>query len=130
MKASHLIFGVLLAAALLWLWFKVETPAAASTTTAATSYWTPSDPQSAAAVAAVTSAPTAGQRGSGGGEAIPLRPSLPNPGSDSTASTDTAASDVPGSPDWVAAELAGFMASGDPHIQQFLTLDAYVLPSE
>jgi ABC-type polar amino acid transport system ATPase subunit len=26
--------------------------------------------------------------------------------------------------------LAGFMASGDPHIQQFLTLDAYVLPSE
>jgi ABC-type polar amino acid transport system ATPase subunit len=26
--------------------------------------------------------------------------------------------------------LEGFLASTDPHIQQFLTLDAYLLPSE
>jgi phospholipid/cholesterol/gamma-HCH transport system ATP-binding protein len=26
--------------------------------------------------------------------------------------------------------LSGFMNSTDPHIQQFLTLDAYMLPSE
>jgi len=26
--------------------------------------------------------------------------------------------------------VQGFLASADPHIQQFLTLDAYVLPSE
>jgi phospholipid/cholesterol/gamma-HCH transport system ATP-binding protein len=26
--------------------------------------------------------------------------------------------------------LKGFLASSDPHIQQFLALDAYVLPSE